>query len=150
MMYKPEDTGEPTLGDILKQTLAEIAESKITGSAELAAANVTKIRKMRERRLKFVEKIRSDITKQITSQRIPRLKFKTPAQKLWLIEANNGKAEFQELWNALIRDMGNEKLRINVDEEDDGFGTSSTIVVTVTPSQNKVVYRGTDMVPAFV
>ena len=130
-----------SLGDKLKKTLDEIEEARIKGLSAKHAADLEKIRKDKAKREKFVTSIYDTMVKQIEAGKVPLVKVTSYDHQDWVHKAEKGKAEFQDLWSDLIQRLGQEKLRLVVQDDHDGVGIKSWINITVEPTKEKIVYR---------
>ena len=141
MMITPKQQG-PALGDKLQTTITTFKKALIKTLQDQANADLARVQKEFDKRSKFVKKIRNSIMSQIESGKVPYVKITLHNDKEWILLAEKGAAPHQELWASLIREFGQEKLRLVVSEEHDGMGMEDWVVVTAVPSKNKIVYRG--------
>ena len=130
-----------SLGDKLQATLKELEDAKIKGAKAQAAADMAALRKKRQERKQFVDGIEKDIINAICEGKVPYIQVHSYEKCKWIEQAQKGKAEFQDLWSDLIQEMGQEKLRVDVNHAHDGMGLKEWIEITVTPSKHKIVYR---------
>ncbi len=130
-----------SLGDKLKKIKTELEEARIKKINAQHEADLNKIRRRKAQRENLVTRIMERIKEQIDSEKVPRIRIDSFEEKQWIEAAEEGEAEFQELWSQLIRDLGQEKLLLEVLHEHDGIGMKSWIIITVNPSDYKITYR---------
>jgi hypothetical protein len=140
MMTKTFDK-TPTLGDKLKKTLDELEEARLKTLEEKANADMAKVRKEKAKKERLVSRIQNRIVSAIEAGKVPLVKIEAHDEKEWIRKAEKGQAEYQDLWSQLIRDFGEEKLRLVVSEGHDGMGMKDWLNVSVEPSAHKIVYR---------
>jgi hypothetical protein len=136
-----------SLGDKLKTTMDALNEARVAHDAAIEQAALAKLEADKKKRQKFVDLLTHDITSDIEDGRVPRCKINNYDDQAWIRRAQRGNAPFQKIWSDFIKALGHEKLSVNVIEAHDGVGVNSWLVISVTPSKHKIVYRGRQRVP---
>jgi hypothetical protein len=132
-----------SLGEKLKATMALLAEAKVNAALAQSNADMERIRIKREKRVAFADRIMAEIVASITAGRVPYLKITNYDDRSWITSAEKGQAEFQNLWSDLIRELGKEKLELQIKIDHDGQGMKDWMIITVNPTKHPILYRGT-------
>jgi hypothetical protein len=125
-----------SLGDKLKVTIDELDNAKVSQHG----SDLTEIRRRKKSRQEWVTATYDNIVQDIEGNKVPKIRVTIDEDQAWIKKATQGKAPFQDVWNEFQATLGKEKLAVVVTVSMKNGEPLTEI--TVTPSVNKINYRG--------
>jgi hypothetical protein len=124
------------LGDILKNTLKELAIAQLKTATAQCRADLENIRKERKETERWIQEIRISLILQIESSKVPAKKINHYDKQKWLELVEKGNAANQDIWEGFVRFWNAEGLEVIINECHDGVGMESWKSITVKPLPN--------------